>query len=127
MVLDDNELFAALLVAALEPNYDVVVGLNGREGLEICLGTRPDLLITDIGMPELDGIQMLTEFQKDSRLSSIPVIVITATHFNTRSRSDVYRYPQVRGILSKISGIDFIMLEVQRVLQASAGPGPVVP
>ena len=72
-------------------------------------------------MPELDGIQMLKEFQKDQRLSRIPVIVMTATHFNTRSRSDVERYPQVRGIMSKTSDVvDQIILEVRKVLQKPA-------
>ena len=85
---------------------------------------RTDLLITDIGMPELDGIQMLKEFQKDQRLSNIPVIVVTATHFTTRNRSDVKCYPQVRCIISKTSDIDFIMLEARRALQGSGGPGP---
>ncbi len=122
--MDDNELFAALLVATLETDYDVVVGMNGRDGLRLCLAEHTDLLITDIGMPELDGIQMLEEFQNDQRLSSIPVIVVTATHFTTRSRSDVRRYPQVREILSKTSGIEFLMMEVRKILRTSGEPGP---
>ena len=117
VVLDDNEVFAALIVAALEPDYDVAVGLNGLQGIALCLENRTDLLITDIGMPELDGIQMLKEFQKNRRLAGIPVIVITASHFNTRNRADVKCYPQVRCIISKTAGIDSIMLEVRKVLQ----------
>ena len=124
VVVDDNELFAALIVAALETDYEVAVGLNGREGIRLCLAARTDLLITDIGMPELDGIQMLKEIQKNPQLSSIPVIVVTATHFTTRCRSDVQRYQQVRCILSKTSGIEFLMMEVRKVLQAAGGPSP---
>jgi CheY-like chemotaxis protein len=120
VVLDDNEPFAALLVAALETDYTVVFGLNGHEGLRLCHAAHTDLLITDIGMPELDGIQMLKELQKDTRLSAIPVIVVTATHFHTQARSNVSRYPQVRTIISKTSGIDFITAEVRKVLH---GPG----
>jgi len=124
VVLDDYEVFASLLVAALESDYDVTVGLNGREGIQLCLAARTDLVITDIGMPELDGIQMLKEFQKDQRLSAIPVIVVTATHFNTQSRSNVTRYPQVRGIISKTSDINSIVEKVRKVLQAPDGSGP---
>lgn len=116
MVLDDNEVFAALITAALEPDYNVAVGLNGLQGITLCLESHTDLVLTDIGMPDLDGIQMLKEFQKNPRLSGIPVIVVTATHFNTRNRADVNRYPQVRSIISKTSGIDFIMLEVRKAL-----------
>ena len=123
VVLDDNEPFAALIVAALETDYTVVVGMNGKEGLRLCQDAHTDLLITDIGMPELDGIQMLKELQKDQRLANIPVVVVTATHFHTQTRSDVSRYPQVRSIISKTSGIDFITGEVRKVLHGPAARG----
>lgn len=122
VVLDDNAVFAALIVAALETDYEVAVGLNGREGLRLCLAARTDLLLTDIRMPELDGIQMLAEFQKDRRLSEIPVIVVTATNFNTQCRADVKRYPQVRNIISKASDIDIILQEVRTALLERGGP-----
>ncbi|MFA6433563.1 MAG: response regulator [Elusimicrobiales bacterium] len=116
VVLDDNEVFASLIAADLETDYEVVVGLNGRDGLRLCLAAHTDLLVTDIGMPELDGIQMLEEFQKDGNLSAIPVIVVTATHFTTRSRSDVARYPQVRGVLSKTCDMAVIMTHIRQAL-----------
>ena len=124
VVLDDYEVFAALLVEALESDYDIAVGLNGREGIQLCLAARTDLVITDIGMPELDGIQMLKEFQKNQRLSAIPVLVVTATHFNTRNRSEVTRYPQVRGIISKTSDINSMVEKVRKVLQAPDASEP---
>ncbi len=124
VVLDDNEVFAALISAGLETDYDVAIGLNGREGIQLCLAARTDLLITDIGMPELDGVQMLKEFQKDMRLCDIPVLVVTATHFTTRNRSDVQRYPQVRGIISKTSDINFIMLEARKILKRPGDTDP---
>ncbi len=124
VVLDDYEVFASLLATALESDYDVAVGLNGRQGIQLCLAARTDLLITDIGMPELDGIQMLKEFQKDQRLSGIPVIVVTATHFTTQNRSDVTRYPQVKSVLSKTSDINSIIEKVRKVLKESYGSGP---
>lgn len=117
VVLDDNEIFAALLVAALEGECDIRVGRSGSEGKQLCLAENPDLLITDIGMPQLDGIQMLQEFQKDSRLSKIPVIVVTATHFVRRNRSEVGRYPQVRRMLFKTDDIANIVLEIRKELQ----------
>lgn len=124
VILDDNEIFAALLVAALETDCDIRVGRNGYEGRQLCLAGRTDLLITDIGMPEFDGIQMLAEFQKDRRLANIPVIVVTATHFSHRSRSEVSRYPQVCCMLSKTSDIEILTMEIRKALQAFRGSGP---
>ncbi|HAF95682.1 MAG TPA: hypothetical protein DER10_02825 [Elusimicrobia bacterium] len=117
VVLDDNEIFAALLVAALEGECDIRVGRNGREGVQLCLAECPDLLITDIGMPELDGIQMLHEFQKYSRLSAIPVFVVTATHFTRCHRSEIESYSQVRGVFCKTEEIENIVLEIRKELE----------
>jgi len=124
LVVLDDDIFVALLTAALPQDYDFAVGRNGREGLELCRAGRADLLLTDIGMPELDGIQMLAEFQKDPRLAAIPVLVVTATHFTRRHRSVVARYPQVRGIICKPCSVEHILQEIQRVLQEPRGQVP---
>ena len=124
VVLDDNETFAALMAATLEADYDVVVGHNGLQGIALCLETPADAVVTDIGMPDVDGITMLQEFKKNPRLSSIPVLVITATHFTRLSREDVSRFPQVKRILSKTSSIDTLALEVRAVLEETRGSRP---
>jgi len=124
VVADDDDIFVALLATGLEAEYDFAGGKNGREGLELCRAGRVDLLITDIGMPELDGIQMLEEFQKDPRLAAIPVLVVTATHFSRRHRAEVERFPQVRGVICKPCGFDQIRAELRRLLPAPSGPGP---
>mgnify|MGYP001562998804 CR=1 FL=1 len=119
IILDDNDLFAALMVAALEADCDIVVGKNGQDGIQLCRAGSPDLLVTDIGMPELDGVQMLAEFQKDQELSAIPVIVVTATHFTQRNMSEVKRYPQVRSLLFKTVDMDIILREIRKILKES--------
>jgi CheY-like chemotaxis protein len=124
VVLDDDEIFAALISASMEAECDVAVGRNGLEGITLCLEAHTDLLVTDVGMPELDGIQMLVEFQKDPRLNSIPVVVVTATHFSRQNRSDLTRYPQVRDIIHKSSPLDSISLEIQKALKESLNSGP---
>jgi len=124
VVLDDNEMFAALMTATLEADYDVAVGHNGLQGIALCLETPTDAVVTDIGMPDIDGITMLQEFSKNPRLSGIPVLVITATHFTRLSREDVSRFPQVKRILSKTESIDTLAREVRAVLQETQGSRP---
>ncbi len=109
-------MFAALLKEVLGDKYDVAVGHTGLQGIALCLESRPDIVVTDIGMPDFDGIQMLKAFQKDPRLASIPVVVLTATHFTQRSRTEVSRFPQVRNVLSKTERVDFIAEEIERAL-----------
>lgn len=116
VVLDDNEVFAALIAAALEEEFDIVVGHNGLQGISLCLEGGVSAVVTDLGMPEVDGIQMLREFQKNPALSSLPVLVVTATHFTQLSKAEVSRFPQVRRMLSKTDSIDNIAAEVRAVL-----------
>ncbi|MEK7722002.1 MAG: response regulator [Elusimicrobiota bacterium] len=116
VILDDDEIFAALLAEMLGEHYDVAVGHNGLQGIALCLGGGVDAVLTDIGMPELDGIQMLAEFKKNPGLASIPVLVVTATNFTHRSRSEVQRFPQVRGMFSKSEKAEIIIEAVKKML-----------
>ena len=119
VVLEDNEMFAALLSAALEEEFSVAVGHNGRQGMAFCLEGGVSAVITDIGMPELDGLSMLKLFQKDQRLASIPVLVVTATHFNRLDRRQLSLFPQVKRVLSKNAGVETILAELKSVLAGS--------
>jgi response regulator NasT len=55
----------------------VAEGRTGRELIERCRGTQPDLVVTDVKMPDMDGIQAAAEVNRDRR---VPVILITAHH-----------------------------------------------
>lgn len=120
VILDDNEMFAALMAAALEDEFEVAVGHNGLQGIALCLNGAA-AVVTDIGIPDLDGLQMLKRFNKDSRLSGIPVLVVTATHFNSLSREELSRFPQVKRTLSKTESIAILASEVKAVLLETGG------
>jgi len=57
--------------------YDVIVASDGKEGLAKAMSSAPDLIVTDVRMPGVDGIEMLRELRKDHRNKSVPVIVVT--------------------------------------------------
>src|SRR3712207_2236073 len=79
LVVDDNRMNRIKLSRSLEQQgHSVEVAENGRRALEM-LRERPfDLVLLDIIMPEMDGYQVLERIKRDSRLQSIPVIVISA-------------------------------------------------
>jgi len=66
LIIDDEEIIRVLLRSALEAEgYEVMEGANGRQGLELYRQRPTDLVITDIVMPELNGLDMLLELTRE--------------------------------------------------------------
>ena len=59
-------------------NLNVVTCNSGKEALEVIKDIKPDLVLMDVMMPEMDGITAMLEFKKDPEISEIPVIFMTA-------------------------------------------------
>ncbi|HNW44114.1 MAG TPA: response regulator [Elusimicrobiales bacterium] len=115
-VLEDDEMFAALLAELLGEYYDVVIGRNGLQGIALCLEGGVAAVVSEVGLPDFDGVKMLTEFRKNPRLSSIPVFMMTATDFFGYTRAEIERFPQVRGILYKSESPEIIVEAVRTAL-----------
>lgn len=80
LVIEDDPVIRETIQLALElEGYRVVTASHGGEGLR-CLSQirRPCLILLDLMMPVMDGFEFLRQFKKESRLASIPVVVITA-------------------------------------------------
>ena len=77
LVADDNAEMRTFIRRLLADRYDVDVVANGREALESVQRVRPDLLITDILMPHLDGFALLKAIRSDPALRTLPAIVLT--------------------------------------------------
>jgi len=76
LLVDDSQTERAMVSSVLqEQGFEMDVAFNGRQGLEKIESSRPDLIILDILMPEMDGYTMLRELHKKE--ISIPVILLT--------------------------------------------------
>jgi CheY-like chemotaxis protein len=78
LVVDDSHDALDLLEVFLYGTYDVSTALNGFEGLRAARETAPDLIITDIMMPVVDGIKLLNSLREDQKTARIPVIATTS-------------------------------------------------
>jgi putative two-component system response regulator len=79
LVVDDQPMNLELLVHLLSPHYRVRAANSGQRALQLAhSGHRPDLVLLDIMMPDMDGIEVLARLQNDPRTTGIPVIFITA-------------------------------------------------
>ncbi len=78
LYVDDNIELLENISNYLSDSYNVMVALNGKVGLEMANNYQPDVIISDIVMPELDGIEMCHTLKNDINTSHIPIILLTA-------------------------------------------------
>jgi len=78
LIVEDNTDNLAVLEAFLEDDYELVNADDGRKGLEMAISQKPDLILMDISLPEMDGTEVLAEIKKIEDIKNIPVIALTA-------------------------------------------------
>jgi signal transduction histidine kinase/ligand-binding sensor domain-containing protein/DNA-binding response OmpR family regulator len=78
LLVEDNEDFRFYLKDNLRQYFTILEAADGKEGWQKALAHHPDLVVSDISMPEMDGIGLCRKIKKDQRTSHIPVILLTA-------------------------------------------------
>ena len=78
LVVEDNADIREYIVNSFSENYEVLEADNGKIGTEIALERIPDIIISDIMMPVMDGIELCKIIKEDVRTSHIPLIILTA-------------------------------------------------
>jgi len=78
LVVEDNFDMRNYIVGHISKDYNIVEAVNGKDGLSKVTENIPDLIISDLMMPEMDGVQFLKEIRNNSKTSDIPFILLTA-------------------------------------------------
>jgi len=79
MIVEDNDLNMKLFNDLLEANgYETIKTRNGLEALDLAREHRPDLILMDIQLPEISGLEVTKWLKEDDELHKIPVIAVTA-------------------------------------------------
>ena len=85
LVVEDNDELARFILASLPPDCQGIRAANGQAGLEMALAELPNMIISDVMMPLMDGFTLCRALKADLRTSHIPVMLLTAkTGFNDR-------------------------------------------
>lgn len=79
LIVDDEPYMLRIVEISLRKGgYHLVMGNNGREAVELARRERPDAIVMDVLMPEMDGLEALRELRRDPATAGIPVIMLTA-------------------------------------------------
>tara|TARA_R100001369_G_scaffold92891_1_gene140937 strand:- start:10450 stop:13224 length:2775 start_codon:yes stop_codon:yes gene_type:complete len=78
LIVEDNGELRSYLRNELKNQYRILLAKNGKEGLELAKSALPDIIITDVIMPEMDGFEFCKKIKGDMRTSHIPLLMLTA-------------------------------------------------
>jgi two-component system, OmpR family, alkaline phosphatase synthesis response regulator PhoP len=111
VVVEDNEPIADLIKDTLnsEPGYQAVVVNNGAEAIEVIRSVHASLILLDVGLPGLSGIEIYDILQADPLLREVPIIFLTA-----QSETRTFRDRQFEHVIAKPFTLDQLLEAVAR-------------
>ncbi len=98
LIIEDEPELNTFICSGLQNNYNITSCLNGKEGYEQAKSVQPDLIISDIMMPEMDGFELIKTLKQNIVTSHIPVIFLTAKSITSE---------QIKGL--ELGAIDYIL------------------
>ena len=89
LVIEDNEDLLHLMEQILRRDYEVITAADGASGLAAVASGSPDLIVTDLMLPDFDGLELIRRLREDASTASLPIIALTARRSN-EDRTEVY-------------------------------------
>lgn len=115
LIVDDEPYMIRLLQHHVErAGYKMVKAVNGREALEKVGSEKPDLIIMDVMMPELNGLEVLSQIRESPETAELPVIIMTANA--QRFTKEEAEAAGVSAFLTKPFSPTQLMLQIQNQL-----------
>ncbi len=111
VIIEDNQDAARLIKRILQArgNYDIHLAGDGADGIKLVREVRPDMVITDLMMPDVDGFAVIETMKSDPNTKTIPIVVVTAKELTVKERARLTG--QIEMLLQKGSFIDEEFIE----------------
>jgi CheY-like chemotaxis protein len=118
LVIDDNVEFKTMVSCYFSDlGYKVELADDGRDGLAKVKVFKPDIILLDVMMPDIGGIEVLRELQTDGESRAIPVMVITGTYFDKQMNELFKQESNCREFISKTTELSWIGKKVESMLK----------
>lgn len=100
LVVDDEiHIVHVVAIKLRNNNYDVISAENGAQALKLAQEEKPDIVVTDLQMPVMNGVELIEKLRQDKATESMPVILLTARGFAVTDEQK--QQLQVSAVLSK--------------------------
>lgn len=115
LVVEDSMVQRNLIVQGMaQQGFEVVAAENGRQGLDMAFERTPDLVVTDLEMPVMDGMELTRQLKRDETLRDVPVVMLTA--YDSEQERDKGLRSGVSAYLGKPFSADKIVVIVEKLL-----------
>lgn len=115
LIVDDNANFNQLLQCALEDDFQVFSAIDGEDGLEKALKLRPDIILMDVMMPNVSGIELARMLNAEEETRHIPAIVLTGSNLDKGTPALFKQERNVKLFISKHTSIIEIVTAVKNL------------
>ena len=115
LVIEDNDEFRSFLFNQLSELYSVKTASDGQDGLNKAMEYTPDLIISDVRMPQMDGVTLCKTLKQEVKTSHIPIILLTA-HSSEEAQIEGYE-AGADAYISKPFSMDILFLRIQNLLE----------
>ena len=116
LIIDDNSDIRSYLRTALSSTYKVSEAVDGKSGLEMARRIVPDLVISDIMMPVMDGLEFCSQLKQDKAISHIPVILLTARSLDEQ-RAEAYKHG-ADAYIAKPFSLELLLSRIDNLIQS---------
>jgi signal transduction histidine kinase/ligand-binding sensor domain-containing protein/DNA-binding response OmpR family regulator len=115
LIVDDNHDIRSFLKGELETRYHIIEAENGRKAIDIAIAERPNIIISDVMMPEMDGFELCKAIKTDEALCATPVLLLTA---KTSEESVISGLEfGADDYIAKPFNIDILQIKVRNILR----------
>ncbi len=114
LVVDDNIDIRFFIESNLSQKYRIISAENGKQGLELALEHNPDLIISDVMMPVMNGLDLCKNIKKEIRICHIPVILLTAKSADNNKIEGIETGAD--SYITKPFDIDYLQARVENLL-----------
>lgn len=118
LVVDDNINFLQLAQLALgTEDYKVYTATDGQDGFDQARKLLPDVILLDVMMPRVSGLELMRMLLAEDDLKHIPILVMTASHFDPSTEMVFKQENNIKGFLQKPCPVDLLRTEIAKAIK----------